>query len=240
MSIKVKMTLSQGSITFLFFFGFVFGVTIAAVALLGSQIPLKCFDAGNVADWVAAFGTWVIGIGAIRFSASELKLKVHERREKRYGEVLVELNKYGELAYRAQLMKTNLDAFVRQIGSYISTAPPLIVSANELVPFKEQLKEFKAHGHGANLAGDSALLMTQATVHANGLIEIIETFERQGVHANIASGFMPLVLRKSASAMQKFLADIPAAIARDTEGPRGLARSLQSRIAAEDAKLMES
>ncbi|MBH1684428.1 hypothetical protein I5U85_00295 [Stenotrophomonas maltophilia] len=240
MSIKVRMALSQGSITFLFFFGFVLGVAIAAVALLGSQIPLKCFDAGNAADWVAAFGTWAIGIGAIRFSASELKLKVHERREKRYGEVLAELNKYGELAYRAQLMETNLDAFVRQVERYISTTSPLIVSANELIPLKEHLKEFKAHKHGANLAGESALLMARATVHANGLIEVIESLERQGAFANIASSFMSRVLQKSASAMQKVLADVPAAIARDTEGPRGLARSLESRIGAEDAKLMES
>lgn len=61
MGIKFSVTLSQASITFLFFSGFGLGVAITTVALIGGQIPLKCFDTGNSADWTAAIGTWVIG-----------------------------------------------------------------------------------------------------------------------------------------------------------------------------------
>ncbi|CAM4314126.1 Transmembrane protein [Stenotrophomonas pavanii] len=64
MDTRIKLRLSQEAIAFLFFFGFLLGVAITSAALLGSQIPLKCFEAGNLADWVAALGTWVIGVAA--------------------------------------------------------------------------------------------------------------------------------------------------------------------------------
>jgi hypothetical protein len=64
MKIEIKLGLNQSSITFLFFSGFLLGAVITGVALLGSQVPLKCFEAGNAADWLAAAGTWVIGIAA--------------------------------------------------------------------------------------------------------------------------------------------------------------------------------
>lgn len=68
MKIEIKLGLNQSSITLLFFSGFLLGVVIAGVALLGSQIPLKCFEAGNAADWAAAAGTWVIGYGAWKYA----------------------------------------------------------------------------------------------------------------------------------------------------------------------------
>lgn len=78
MSIKINLSLSQSSITFLFFSGFLLGVVITGVALLGSQIPLKCFDGGNAADWLAAAGTWVIGYGAWKYAREAHRLRERE------------------------------------------------------------------------------------------------------------------------------------------------------------------
>lgn len=44
------------------------GAMLSALVLLGSDVPLKCFEAGNVADWLAALGTWVIGYGAWKYA----------------------------------------------------------------------------------------------------------------------------------------------------------------------------
>jgi hypothetical protein len=65
MGIRINVTLSQGSISFLFFSGFGLGVVITAIALLGNEIPLKCFEAGNGADWVAAIAGSVAAIATI-------------------------------------------------------------------------------------------------------------------------------------------------------------------------------
>lgn len=43
-----------------------FGAVLTAIALVGSDVPLKCIEAGNVADWLAAAGTWIIGYAAWR------------------------------------------------------------------------------------------------------------------------------------------------------------------------------
>jgi len=58
-----------------------------AVFLAPGSIEISS-DGGTFVDWIAAVGTWVIGIGAIRFAASDHALKISERRERR----LVELN----------------------------------------------------------------------------------------------------------------------------------------------------
>ncbi|WP_295575084.1 hypothetical protein [uncultured Stenotrophomonas sp.] len=78
MKIEIKLGLNQSSITFLFFSGFLLGVVIAGVALLGSEIPLKCFEAGNAADWAAAAGTWVIGYGAWKYAREAHLLRASE------------------------------------------------------------------------------------------------------------------------------------------------------------------
>lgn len=42
----------------------ILGVALTVVVLIGSDIPLKCVEAGAAADWLAAAGTWIIGYGA--------------------------------------------------------------------------------------------------------------------------------------------------------------------------------
>lgn len=47
---------------------FLMGATLAGVVLIGSNIPLKCFEGGNIADWLAAAGAWVIGVVAAKIA----------------------------------------------------------------------------------------------------------------------------------------------------------------------------
>lgn len=44
------------------------GSVLTGATLLGSELPLKCFEAGAAADWAAAVGTWVIGLGACKLA----------------------------------------------------------------------------------------------------------------------------------------------------------------------------
>ncbi len=111
MGIKININLSQGSITFLFFSGFGLGVVITAVVLLGSQIPLKCFDAGSAADWFAAVGTWVIGAGAMKIAYDanvkrKLEVDVENKAKLKAREVALRL--IAAEASTAQLFERNL------------------------------------------------------------------------------------------------------------------------------------
>ncbi|WP_154231514.1 hypothetical protein [Stenotrophomonas indicatrix] len=64
------------------FITFGMGVVITAIAMTGSDIPLKCFEAGNAADWLAATGTWVAAAGAlaIGYGANRFARETHELR----------------------------------------------------------------------------------------------------------------------------------------------------------------
>ncbi|HGM5117999.1 TPA: hypothetical protein ACKPZZ_000156 [Stenotrophomonas maltophilia] len=108
MKIEIKLGLNQPSITFLFFSGFLLGVVITGVALLGSQMPLKCFEAGNAADWAAAAGTWVIGYGAWKYAAVAHKQRIHEYRQS-------ELRRIKDASVRAAAMVDNT-AWINTIG----------------------------------------------------------------------------------------------------------------------------
>lgn len=57
------------------------GAVLTAVVLIGSDIPLKCVEAGNAADWLAAAGTWVIGYGAWKYARVGHAQRIHEYRE---------------------------------------------------------------------------------------------------------------------------------------------------------------
>jgi len=79
------------------------GVIVSAVLLIGSDIPLKCFEAGNLADWVAAIGAWAVGLAALAFTATTHNDKVRGERERdareraaakaRLAEVLAAINR---------------------------------------------------------------------------------------------------------------------------------------------------
>lgn len=66
---------------------FILGSVAGAMLLAGNRIPMKCFEAGNSADWIAAIaaviaaaGTWVIGVAANRYAErSRLEAKDEKR-----------------------------------------------------------------------------------------------------------------------------------------------------------------
>ncbi|HEL3782350.1 TPA: hypothetical protein UM046_000080 [Stenotrophomonas maltophilia] len=61
---------------------FGFGAIITAVALAGSDIPLKCIDGGSAADWLAAIGTWAAAGGALAvgYGANRFARESHDQR----------------------------------------------------------------------------------------------------------------------------------------------------------------
>lgn len=62
------------------------GAFTSAVLLIGSDIPLKCFEAGNLADWVAAIGAWAVGLAALAFTVTTHSDKVRGQREREVRE----------------------------------------------------------------------------------------------------------------------------------------------------------
>ncbi|HGM7318970.1 hypothetical protein [uncultured Stenotrophomonas sp.] len=99
MQTGIKATMSQRAITTLFFLGFALGVVIATVVLHGSQIPLKCFEAGNAADWLAATGTWIIGYGAWRVAREAHRHRMTESFEVKRKEAVALAVKLRALSF---------------------------------------------------------------------------------------------------------------------------------------------
>ncbi|BBO51711.1 hypothetical protein [Stenotrophomonas maltophilia] len=54
------------------------GGVLMAVVLIGSDIPLKCIEGGNAADWLAAAGAWVIGLAAAYYTRQSHVHRVEE------------------------------------------------------------------------------------------------------------------------------------------------------------------
>lgn len=66
--------------------GFSVAVSVLAAVSVGwlRAGGLSVFDdPGSAADWVAALGTWAVGLAAFALAASDRRLKLHERREQK-------------------------------------------------------------------------------------------------------------------------------------------------------------
>lgn len=61
---------------------FILGLLVCGIILLGGKIPLRCFEGGNIADWMAALGTWIIGYGAWRIARESHSHRVQEANER--------------------------------------------------------------------------------------------------------------------------------------------------------------
>ncbi|MES9026808.1 hypothetical protein AAHH21_11860 [Stenotrophomonas sp. BSUC-16] len=91
-----------------------FGSVLTAVVLTGSDIPLKCMEGGNIADWAAAFGTWVIGYGAWRIAKDSHQHRINEyeaavaaRNEERKARIL----RMRDAVANAAVLRPQLSAF---------------------------------------------------------------------------------------------------------------------------------
>lgn len=59
------------------------GAIAMAMLMTGSRIPLKCYEAGDLANWTAAIGTWIIGIGACKIAYDANARRAEEVQENR-------------------------------------------------------------------------------------------------------------------------------------------------------------
>ncbi|WP_146205531.1 MULTISPECIES: hypothetical protein [Stenotrophomonas] len=85
---------------------------------LYSPFGLSIFeDAGAVADWVAAIGTWVIGFGAIRLAAGDRELKLHERREQKMLRLKLEISRFRNIASATNSLAYKLSRSAKYLDS---------------------------------------------------------------------------------------------------------------------------
>lgn len=77
-------------------------ILAAAVVAKGWSTPsgLELFDEpGSAADWVAAIGTWVVGLAAFVLASGDRRLRMHERREQKMLRLKLEISQVrGALA----------------------------------------------------------------------------------------------------------------------------------------------
>lgn len=68
---------------------------LGLIALAGLSMPsgIQIFDdPGSAADWVAAIGTWVVGVAAFTLAAGDRRLRLHERREQKMLRLKLEIS----------------------------------------------------------------------------------------------------------------------------------------------------
>lgn len=94
------------------------GAVLTAVVLIGSDIPLKCIDGGNAADWLAALGTWIIGYGAWTYTREAHIHRVKETASTRRRENLMLLSRLRAVRNKVLNVghvKTALDREIRGV-----------------------------------------------------------------------------------------------------------------------------
>lgn len=69
---------SVGEATLTAYICFALGVLLSAGLATGGDFPFKCLEKGNIADWLAAGGTWVIGFGAWKYAREAHLLRERE------------------------------------------------------------------------------------------------------------------------------------------------------------------
>jgi len=87
------------------------GAVLSALVLVGSDVPLKCFEGGNLADWLAAFGTCAVGAGAWRYAAEAHKLRMFEVRTERLAGIDAKLFALNNLIVKFDITKYCMTLF---------------------------------------------------------------------------------------------------------------------------------
>lgn len=93
---------------------FLMGLVLASITLIGSEIPLKCIEGGNAADWLAAFGTWVIGYGAWRIARDSHHHRMEEYRatlQSKRDEISARIWKMRDFAINAAILHERIKEF---------------------------------------------------------------------------------------------------------------------------------
>lgn len=157
--VRLKDALAFGGVTFLL------GCVAAGLILTGREIPLKCFEAGNVADWVAALAgciaagaAIVIGVNAARFTRdAELK-----RAEDRENEILRdEANVAFQRADLEALRKREQDAHKAKLrvmrNSAVKMSGPM-VALKHVYSKVAELEALDKAGQGKGAAAENCRL----------------------------------------------------------------------------------
>lgn len=248
MHIQIKGSVPVQLATLVALICFGLGVLLASYLFIGSDIPLKCYEAGSDADWWAAGGTWVIGIGAIMYSARELGLKIHERREARVAELASTLGQYSSIAYTAMTVRGRVEGFgarfvqIMRDADQVGRAPEGLDSYF-IAPIRGALGQIKwDRSIGVPVADKGLARLGAATYYAErseaALAYIASSLKQAEKH-----GFGHLVemakeVEDLLDALAVHLASIPDALQTDADPVRELMERLQRRIAQEDAALL--
>lgn len=250
MHFETKQAVPIKVATLVSFICFGLGALFAYFLLMGSNIPLKCFDAGNAADWWAAGGTWVIGIGAIIYSARELGLKVHERREKRLKELLEEMNIYKDPARRAKkahITLIYLHGEMERLAEFAAGPGTPKVPASVLdrlvQTVMEDLKDLVwSEALMAGVTSETAERLMRAEGFGRGLRHIFD-FWQANTHGDLTDR-LPLTgliehITDVHSRLIEVLAEIPELLREDSRYLQAQIDNLRWRIAVADEALLK-
>ncbi|MFG6108704.1 hypothetical protein [Stenotrophomonas nematodicola] len=197
---------------------------------------------GSAADWTAAVGTWIIGIGAIRFAASDHSLKLHERREKRLKEAKEERARFWAIAYWGTSMTTTLLIMKERLKS-TAEMEPASVQKNVLVPVAEAIVSIRWGADEESVVSEESARNAARLHHELGEIRSLigqnDTFLRHGV-VSLDDKHGSLILeeiRYFADRAEASLDRLQGSLLEDAKGVLRLIESLEERLEKEDREL---
>ncbi|EKT4090397.1 hypothetical protein QEG26_004402 [Stenotrophomonas maltophilia] len=173
MAAEVGPLISKRDATIACVIALLFGTILTALALISSDIPLKAFDAGNAADWLAAIfggvaagGTWAIGVGANRYAAQaqareERQIELADREASRHRAAQIRLMKVW-----ARLARQPFDSLVQLVEELGGDDPPDRAAATGAVAGNRDLL--------ANIRWDDAawMLLSEEGIEAKIRLEV--------------------------------------------------------------------
>lgn len=89
----------------------VLGAIAMAMLMTGYRIPFKCLEAGDASNWLAAFGTWIIGAGAWRYAGEANKLRIFEVKTERLAGIEARLFALNGLMVSFDIVKYCMTLF---------------------------------------------------------------------------------------------------------------------------------
>jgi len=227
---------------------FLLGIGLSTYLYVGSPIPNKCYDAGSDADWWAAAGTWMIGIGAIMYSARELGIKIHERREARVAELSSILAQYAGIAYTALSMAGKVRNFRDTLARAIEVADESRRLAHGLrefyiAPMAESLSEIKWDKNISIPIGVDGLRRLGAATYYADRCRILMSYlgEERGEQGGTRALDALVMARELEDLLERLASEldgIPDELQKDAAPARNLIEALRARLADEDRALL--
>ncbi|KRG53392.1 hypothetical protein [Stenotrophomonas maltophilia] len=248
MALQLREMVSVGTATIVSLLTFLFGISLSAYLYVGSTIPNKCYEAGSDADWWAAAGTWMIGVGAIMYSARELGIKIHERREARMAELSSVLAQYAAISYTATSVAGRVRSFRDMLARAIEIGQherrlPYGFEAFYLAPMKDALSDITWDRNISVPIGiDGLKRLGAATYYADRCRSLLSLIIEESKSEGDSRGFDLIVLAREFEDLLDRLANeltgIPDELQKDAAPARDLIERLRARIEEEDRALL--